>query len=150
MNSLKFLVNKSARLRSHFRRNVSTVRVSFGAGKVSQEITSGRHKLLADITESKGGDDLGPDPHDYLALSLGACTGLTLRMYAQRKYLPVDDVITDVIVDHQGSETHFERLIDIKGSLTSEQKNRMLEIAGMCPIHKALQGKIHIATRLIG
>jgi putative redox protein len=122
--------------------------IRFGAGKLEQEITVGPHRLKSDAPVEQGGEASGPSPHDYLALALGACTGLTLRMYAQRKAWALEDVRTVVSLDHTNDVAHFERVITLVGSLDETQKSRLLEIANHCPIHKALTGKIEVETRL--
>ena len=122
--------------------------IRFGKGKVNQEITSTGHQLQADVPVADGGDATGPSPHDYLAIALGACTGMTLRMYAQRKTWPLEDVRTTVTFEKEGDVSLFKRAITLIGTLDDTQKGRLLEIANQCPVHKILSGKIRIDTRL--
>lgn len=122
--------------------------VQFGSGALDQDIKVGNHLLRADVDKTDGGEDSAPSPHDYLATALGTCTGITLRMYAKRKNWPLQDVKTQIILEHRGPITHFERVIELVGNLDETQKSRLMEIANACPIHKVLQGKIEIETRL--
>ena len=122
--------------------------IRFGKGKLNQEITTGGHSLQADVPVADGGDATGPSPHDYLVIALGACTGMTFRMYAQRKSWPLEDVRTTVTLEKEGDVSLFKRAITLVGALDDTQKARLLEIANQCPVHKALSGKIRIETRL--
>lgn len=125
------------------------------------EIAAGNHALVADEPESVGGSDLGPTPYDLLVSGLGACTSMTLRMYADRKEWPLDEV--QVHLDHQkihaddcqncetesGKVDYIERGVELEGDLTDEQRERLLEIADKCPVHRTLHGEIEVDTRLI-
>ncbi len=137
------------------------VRVSeTGNGRFQQSIHVGTHRLIADEPESVGGLDTGPSPYDFLAIALGACTTMTLRMYADRKNLPLEHV--SVEVDHKkihaddcahceektGRIDHFERVIHLQGDLDAAARKRLLEIADRCPVHQTLEKKSHIETRL--
>ncbi|MDR3607096.1 MAG: OsmC family protein [Oligoflexia bacterium] len=123
-------------------------RVQFGPGKVSQKIQIGSFTLAADVTQAEGGEDTAPSPHDYLGAALGACTSMTLRMYAARKAWPVEDVITEITLNQEDGVSKFERKIRLIGPLNEEQRKRLLEIAEHCPVHKTLKGKIEIQTAL--
>lgn len=119
---------------------------------------SDSHRLMADEPLKYGGSNLGPTPYDLLLMSLGACTSMTLRMYANRKKLPLDDV--EVTLVHQ--RVHAEdcedcdhkieqlvRSIKVTGDLTDEQKQRLVEIADKCPVHRTLESDPRIVTELI-
>jgi putative redox protein len=102
-----------------------------GLGRYQQEVIAGQHHLLAGEPAEMGGDDAGPAPFDYVMAGLGACTSITLRMYAERKGLhkvDVDGVARNCI----------HRQITLDGELSAEQRQRMLEIANKCPVHRAL------------
>jgi len=124
------------------------------------EIMAGNHGLLADESEEVKGDDFGPSPYQILSAALGACTAMTLQMYARRKGWPLKEV--KVHLDHgrryvddcMSCETkeakldHFDRIIELEGDLTEEQKARLLEIADKCPVHRTLEREIRIETKL--
>ncbi|MBZ0216264.1 MAG: bifunctional alpha/beta hydrolase/OsmC family protein [Fimbriimonadaceae bacterium] len=132
-----------------------------GQGKFQQIVTLGRHRLIADEPKEVGGLDSGPSPYDYLSAALGACTTMTLRMYADRKKIPLERVGVRVshgkihLEDCEGcekGESHkidqFQRILDFSGDLTDEQRARLLEIADRCPVHRTLETKSEILTRL--
>lgn len=117
-------------------------------GKMRQEIKVGEHRLVSDVALADGGEGRGPGPHDYLAASLGACTALTLRMYAQRKQWPLENAEVVVDLTDEGGLAKFERSIHLVGPLDAAQRERLLKVAESCPIHKALTGRIEIITKL--
>ncbi|MBS1971177.1 MAG: OsmC family protein [Bdellovibrionales bacterium] len=128
---------------------MNTAIAKYQQGKLSHGIQVGNHTLVSDVSVAEGGEDLGPSPHDYLAVALAACTALTLRMYALRKGWPLQSADTTVILDHQKAASKFDRKIHLVGELNDEQKARLLDIANHCPIHQALSGKIDIVTSLV-
>lgn len=113
-----------------------------GLGRYQQEVIAGQHHLLAGEPAELGGDDAGPAPFDYLMAGLGACTSITLRMYAERKGLPLRQVSVDLSlhkVEVDGVARHcIHRQITLDGELSAEQRQRLLEIANKCPVHRAL------------
>jgi uncharacterized OsmC-like protein/alpha-beta hydrolase superfamily lysophospholipase len=127
-------------------------------GRLQQEVRVGRHRLLADEPASVGGLDSGPSPYDLLLASLGACTSMTLRLYAERKSLPLDRVT--VRLSHsrvhaadcatcetkEGMLDRIERAITLEGDLDDGQRERLLEIADKCPVHRTLTSEIEIRT----
>jgi putative redox protein len=127
---------------------MNTAVAKYQQGKMKHEIQIGNHVAISDVSIPEGGEDLGPSPHDYLAVALAACTALTLRMYALRKGWPLQSADTSVTLDHQKTLSKFDRKIHLVGDLNEEQKNRLLDIANHCPIHQALTGKIEIVTSL--
>jgi uncharacterized OsmC-like protein/alpha-beta hydrolase superfamily lysophospholipase len=127
-------------------------------GKFQQEVIVGRHRLLADEPASVGGMDSGPGPYDFLLAGLGACTSMTLRLYADRKQLPLTQTV--VRLSHskihaadcadcetkEGMLDRIERAITLEGDLDGEQRARLLEIADKCPVHRTLESEIDIRT----
>jgi putative redox protein len=110
------------------------------------QISEGHHQIIADVATSLGGNDVGPDPHQILKMSLAACTAITLQMYAQRKQMDLQDINVEVNILSEGKETQLSRRIHFTGNLSAEDKARLLEIAGKCPIHRLLESQVHIAT----
>lgn len=137
-----------------------TVIVESSPSGLVQKVTAGRHRLIADEPESVGGDDRGPTPYDFLLTSLGACTAMTLRMYADRKEWPLEKVT--VRLSHEkihaedceecetveGKVDRIERRITVEGDLSEEQRERLLEIADRCPVSRTLKSEIVIRTRI--
>lgn len=131
-----------------------------GEGRFGNTITIGPHRLVADEPESVGGLDAGPTPYGLLLASLGSCTAMTLRMYAERKGLPLDHV--SVRLRHEkthardceecetdtGHIDHIDREITLTGTLDQAQRSRLLEIADRCPVHRTLHSEIWIESHL--
>ncbi len=131
-------------------------------GAFLNHVVTGRHRFLADEPESIGGFDAGPSPYDFLATALGACTSMTLRMYADRKQLPLDRVTVEVshdkvhaddlvecTGDHHpkgGKIDLFTRSIRIEGDLDDATRTRLLQIADLCPVHRTLEASSHVRT----
>jgi len=130
-------------------------------GQFTQKIIIGNHVLTADEPIINGGKDTGPSPYDFLLAALGSCTSMTLRMYAKLKKFPLEHVIVRLkhdkihVDDCIGCENnnskidHIERLIELEGTLTEEQRIQLLEIANKCPVHRTLKSKIMITTKLV-
>ena len=132
-----------------------------GATPYQQAVSIGPHVLIADEPESVGGGGTGPTPYDFLAIALGACTTMTLRMYADRKGLDLGRV--SVTVDHarvhaedcaecsegrSGRIDRFERVISVDGEVAPEVRDKLIEIAGKCPVHRTLEASSVVATLL--
>ena len=128
-----------------------------GAGRFQNAVRAGRHRLLADEPRDVGGTDTGPSPYDFLLTALGACTSMTLRMYAGHKQLPLDRV--SVRLSHEkihaedsaagsGKADLLTRRIQVEGELSPEQRQRLLEIADRCPVHRTLEGDIRVRSEL--
>lgn len=138
---------------------VRSVVVRGSAAGFAQEIQAGRHRLHADEPLSAGGTDTGPSPYELLLAALGACTSMTVAMYARRKAWPLEDVTVHLrhskihATDCAECETQagmldrIERDIHFAGSLTDAQRSRLLEIANKCPVHRTLTSEIDIQTR---
>lgn len=124
------------------------------------EIQAGSHTLLADEPEEVGGTNAGPTPYDLLLAALGTCTGMTLRMYADRKEWPLEEAVVRLqhkkihAEDCEHCETTDARIdritreIDVVGELSAEQRERLLEIANKCPVHRTLHSEIDVQSYL--
>jgi uncharacterized OsmC-like protein/pimeloyl-ACP methyl ester carboxylesterase len=136
------------------------VLVRTGRTGYQTEIIADGHRLLADEPIAAGGGGTGPNPYDLLLTALGACTSMTLRMYADRKGWPVEAILVrlrhnkvhatdcEQCETKQGKVDHIEREIEILGPVDSVQKQRLVEIAERCPVHRTLRGEIVVDTRL--
>ena len=109
------------------------------------------HAWTADEPVADGGEDTAPNPLQLLLSSLGACTTITLQMYAARKQWPLTQVTVDLALNPDGgapSGNDMVRTIALEGDLTPEQRERLLQVAEACPVHKLLTGEIRVATAL--
>jgi putative redox protein len=125
------------------------VESQFGEGPLQQKLTTGDLHFLSDAEVSKGGSGTGPSPHEYLGAALAACTSMTLKMYASRKAMSLENAIVIVDIDRVDDVEQFTRDIQLIGNLSAAEKERLIEIANKCPIHKALAGQIQIKTQLV-
>jgi uncharacterized OsmC-like protein len=136
------------------------VTAHIGTAEYRTDITAAQHQLIADEPIKDGGTDQGPTPYDLLIAALGACTAMTLRMYADRKGWPLKDAVVRLRhgrsygEDDRQCETaptridQIEREVELHGDLTDEQRNRLLEIADRCPVHRTLDAGVKIKTML--
>jgi len=125
------------------------VQSQFGEGQFQQKLTTGDLHFFSDVEVAKGGGGAGPSPHEYLGAALAACTSMTLKMYATHKAMNLDNVIVTVDIERVDELEKFTRDIELVGNLSAAEKERLIEIANKCPIHKALAGEIQIKTQLI-
>lgn len=133
--------------------------VERGDGAFTNVLLDGRHMLVADEPKPAG-DDRGPNPYELLLMALGACTSMTLRMYATRKNLPLEGIQVRLrhsrdydrdcarCTDEPVEIGRIDREIELRGALTPEQRQRLLEIADKCPVHRTLSRPIKIVTAL--
>jgi putative redox protein len=127
-------------------------------GKFQQEILTGPHRLLADEPEKLGGLNSGPGPYDFLLAGLGACTSMTIRLYANFKKMPLDNVSVRLshgkihVKDCETCDTkvsmvdHIDRAITLEGALSADDRKKLMDIADKCPVHKTLESKVDITT----
>jgi putative redox protein len=131
------------------------------ASGFTQQILAGPHALTADEPTDAGGTDSGPSPYDLLLAALGACTSMTVGMYARRKVWPLQSVTVRLrhsrihaadcatCETKEGMLDRIERDVEFSGGLTTEQRAKLLEISNKCPVHRTLSSEIDIQTRLV-
>ena len=139
----------------------ANVIVRGSAAGFAQEIVAGPHRLTADEPVAVGGTGTGPGPYDLLLAALGACTSMTVAMYARRKGWALESVTVSLrhsriyasdcadCETKQGMLDRIERDIQFVGALTAEQRSKLLEIANKCPVHRTLTSEIDIRTRVV-
>jgi putative redox protein len=139
--------------------NTPHIVVRGDARSFKQEITAGKHRLVADEPVSAGGGDAGPDPYDYLLASLGVCTSMTIGFYARRHQLPLENITVSLshsriyAMDCEECETKegmLDRIdveVELTGPLTAEQHAKLMEIAAKCPVHRTITSEINIRLR---
>jgi putative redox protein len=139
----------------------TVVRTNTALGKFGQDVVTGNHKLVGDEPVASGGNDAGPSPYDYLLTALGTCTSMTVKMYADLKKIPLEQVVVTLNYDKVHAQDcencendtalmdHIDRKIELLGNLTDEQRDKLLTIANKCPVHRTLTSKILITTELV-
>jgi putative redox protein len=113
-------------------------------GTLKHDVAIREHMVVADEPEENGGDDSGPSPQELLAASLASCTAITIEMYARRKGWEIGDVAVDVDYEpaQRGSPTKFRMAISLPKELPEEQRERLMQIAAKCPVHRTLEGEV--------
>ena len=135
------------------------VTVEGDASGFAQRITAGVHRFTADESLAAGGTDTGPGPYELLLAALGSCTSMTVALYARRKQWPLKRVRVELAHSHAEDCAHgdtdarrldrIERALDFDGPLSTDQRQRLIEIAEQCPVHRTLTSEIHIVTWLV-
>ncbi len=119
-----------------------------GIGLYGQVLVAGQHAWTADLPESLGGQATGPDPYELLASALAVCTAQTIRMYVTRKGWPLTRVSVTVTYTQAAPADRFDCAIALEGALDEEQRRRILEVAGRCPVNQTLSRASEISKRL--
>jgi putative redox protein len=119
-------------------------------GKFRHEIDVRQHEMLADEPKDHGGEDAAPNPQELLAASLASCTAITMEMYAERKGWDIGEVIVDVDYEpaQRGSPTKFEMVVKLPKELPEDQREKLMQIAAKCPVHRTLEGEVMFDERL--
>jgi uncharacterized OsmC-like protein len=138
------------------RTNDAAVVVRGNASGFSQEVTVGAHRLRVDEPVSVGGGASAPDPYDYVLVGLGACTSMTLGLYARQRKWPLENITVSLrhsriyakdCAECETKEGMLDRIdveVDLTGPLTAEQRTKLMEVAGKCPVHRTLKSEIDI------
>ena len=118
--------------------------------RLRQRVKIREHELTADEPKRSGGEDSGPSPQELLAASLASCTAVTMEMYAARKGWDVGEVTVDVDYEpaHRGSPTRFAMTVSLPKELPEEQRERLMQIAAKCPVHRTLEGEVMFDERV--
>jgi len=119
-------------------------------GKFSHDVAIRDHRMTADEPEEHGGDDAGPSPQELLAASLASCTAITIEMYANRKGWEIGEVEVDVNYEpaQRGSPTKFAMEVKLPKELPEEQREKLMQIAAKCPVHRTLEGEVMFDERV--
>jgi len=141
-------------------KNKKVIHAHLGQEHYTTTLTAGNHELISDEPKHSGGQDKGPDPYDYLLMSLGSCTAMTVRMYADRKEWPLENVYVELLHHKKHADDcgncekssskidHIEKEVIVEGPLSEEQVERLLEISQKCPVHRTLLSDIKISSSI--
>ena len=113
------------------------------------KMVAGNFSIISGVPVSLGGRDEGPNPHELLEASLAACSIITVQMYADRKGIPLESTDVQVKIVSEGAETIISREVSFRGNLSQEQKDLLSKIVEKCPIHKLLESKVSIQTKIV-
>ena len=118
--------------------------------RLRQQVEVRHHEMTADEPKASGGEDSGPSPQELLAASLASCTAVTMEMYAARKGWDVGEVTVDVDYEpaHRGSPTRFAMTVSLPKELPEDQRERLMQIAAKCPVHRTLEGEVMFDERV--
>jgi putative redox protein len=121
-----------------------------GNGTLRHDVEIRDHVVVADEPTDNGGDDSGPSPQELLAASLASCTAITMEMYANRKGWNIGEVVVDVNFEpaQRGSPTRFQMEVRMPKELPEEQRERLMQIAAKCPVHRTLEGEVMFEERV--
>ena len=119
-------------------------------GGFKHTVTVRSHDLTVDETEPNGGEDAGPSPQELLAASLASCTAITMEMYADRKGWDVGEIAVDVTYEpaQRGSPTKFQMTVAMPKELPEDQRDRLMQVAAKCPVHRTLEGEVMFDEKL--
>jgi putative redox protein len=119
-------------------------------GTLKHDVEIREHHVTADEPEERGGEDSGPSPQELLAASLASCTAITMEMYAHRKGWEMGDVVVDVDyeVAQRGSPTKFTMSVRLPKEMPEDQRERLMQIAAKCPVHRTLEGEVMFQERV--
>ena len=133
------LINRSQQAVSGAMRAIARKRERY-----THDVKTGRHTLTVDEPEKQGGQDMGPSPQELLAASLASCTAVTMEMYAERKGWDIGEVHVDVNYEpaQRGSPTKFEMVVRLPKELPEDQREKLMQIAAKCPVHRTLEGEV--------
>ena len=139
------LINRSQQAVSSVMRAVARKRERY-----THDVKTGRHTLTVDEPEKQGGQDMGPSPQELLAAALASCTAVTMEMYANRKGWEIGEVVVDVGYEpaQRGSPTRFDMVVTLPKELPEDQRERLLQIAAKCPVHRTLEGEVMFEERV--
>jgi len=128
---------------------MARVQASIGTTNYTVSLKTRQHELLSDEPVVRGGSDAGPAPFELLLSGLGACTVITLRMYAERKQWPLQAVHLDLRYEKEGEQASIKRVIKVEGALNDEQRARLLDISERTPVTLAVKSGVPIHTELL-
>lgn len=130
---------------------MTRVTINLERAHYQTHITTGKHVIWADEPPENGGQDEGMEPFELLLASLGSCTAITVRMYADRKGWPLEaiEISLTLVQDTDRKTTRIHKRIDLKGELSDDERKRLLQIADRCPVHRLLLNPLELTSELV-